>query len=238
MRNRKWLIWLLGGLAVVVLAAVVVPFVYINFIRDDAPAPLSIDDVPAQTTAPGQTSATTVDPPGDALDGTYTVAAGTQAGYRAKEILFGQDADAAGRTSDVTGSAVIAGNTVSKADFTVDMTTVASDQSRRDNQFQGRIMDTASFPTATFELTKPIELSSTPDLNEEIKATATGDFTLRGTTKSVTFEVTASRKGADTIAVQGSVPIVWSEWGIPEPSFGPAQVADNGEIEFLLVLDR
>jgi hypothetical protein len=61
---------------------------------------------------------------------------------------------------------------------------------------------------------------------------------LRSATKTVTFNVTASRKGSNTIAVQGSVPIVWSEWNIPQPSFGPAQVADSGEIEFLLVLTR
>ena len=65
-----------------------------------------------------------------------------------------------------------------------------------------------------------------------------GNLTLRGVTKSVTFELTASRKGSDTIAVQGDIPITWSEWGIPEPSFGPAQVASDGEIEFLLVLTR
>jgi polyisoprenoid-binding protein YceI len=237
MRNRPWPKWVLIGAAVVVILVVAVPFVYINFIRKDAPPKLSLSDVPTATTQPSAN--TTADPPGDSsIDGTYTISSGSQAGYRAKEVLFGQSATAAGRTSDVTGEAVIAGTTVSKADFTVGLATVKSDEDRRDQQFQGRIMDVADFPTATFTLTQPIQLTSIPAQNEEIKVSATGDLTLRGVTKSVTFELSASRKGSDTIAVQGDIPITWSDWGIPEPSFGPAQVASDGEIEFLLVLTR
>jgi hypothetical protein len=143
------------------------------------------------------------------------------------------------RKEDPNGAAAqVAGTTVSKADFTVGLATVKSDEDRRDQQFQGRIMDVADFPTATFTLTQPIQLPSIPALNDEVKVSATGNLTLRGVTKSVTFELTASRKGSDTIAVQGDIPITWSEWGIPEPSFGPAQVASEGEIELLLVLTR
>jgi polyisoprenoid-binding protein YceI len=237
MRNRPWLKWVLIGVGTVLVLVVAVPFVYINFIKKDAPPKLSLSDVPTETTAPSASS--TADPPDDSsIDGTYKISDGSQAGYRAKEVLFGQSATAAGRTSDVTGEAVISGTTVSKADFTVGLATVKSDEDRRDQQFQGRIMDVADFPTATFTLTQPIELQSIPALNQEVKVSATGNFTLRGVTKSVTFELTASRKGSDTIAVQGDIPITWSEWSIPEPSFGPAQVVDNGEIEFLLVLTR
>ena len=39
---------------------------------------------------------------------------------------------------------------------------MTSDEQRRDSQFQGRIMDTATYPTATFELTEPITLDSLP----------------------------------------------------------------------------
>jgi polyisoprenoid-binding protein YceI len=225
----------------VIVLVVAVPFVYINFIRDDAPPKLSLDDVSSQTTTRDSTSATTADPdPSGAVDmsGTYKAGSGSTAGYRAKEVLFGQDAEAAGRTNDVSGTVVIGGTTVNSADFTVEMANVTSDQDRRDNQFRGRIMNVEQFPTATFTLTSPITLDTIPELGKEITVKATGDFTLRGVTKSVTFDLSAKRTGADSIAVQGDIPITWSDWSIPEPSFGPAQVADHGEIEFLLVLDR
>jgi polyisoprenoid-binding protein YceI len=236
MRNRPWLKWVLLGLGVVVVVAVVAPYVYIHFIKSDAPKPLSLDDVPTQTTAPDPSASTA--PANASVDGTYKIGTGSVAGYRAKEVLFGQDTDAAGRTNDVTGTMVLTGTTVPQANFTVGLASVKSDEDRRDQQFQGRIMDVASHPNATFVLTKPITLPSLPAENKQITVPATGKFTLRGTTKTVTFNVTASRKGSNTIAVQGSVPIVWSEWNIPQPSFGPAQVADSGEIEFLLVLTR
>ena len=54
---------------------------------------------------------------------------------------------------------VLDGTMVTSADFSVDMTTVESDEDQRDNQFRGRIMQTNRFPTATFTLTAPIDLN-------------------------------------------------------------------------------
>jgi hypothetical protein len=51
--------------------------------------------------------------------------------------------------------------------------------------------------------------------------------------RPVTVDVTARRAGG-TIAVNGTIPVVFADYGIPDPSFGPAQVEDHGEIEFLV----
>jgi len=241
MRNRPWLKWLLIGGGAVIVLVVAVPFVYFNFIQDDAPDEFSLDDVKtdattATTTASTDTTAAAVGE--DAVDGTWKIAAGSQAGYRATEVLFGQTGDAAGRTSDVTGSFDIAGTTVEKGSFSVALANVSSGQSLRDNQFQGRIMDVATFPTVEFALTEPIELDTVPATGTQITASATGDLTIKATTKSVTFDVNATRTANGQIAVQGSIPITWAEWGIGAPSGGPAQVEDSGEIEFLLVFER
>src|SRR5439155_3435077 len=132
------------------------PFVYIHFIEGKAPAPLTID-TSSPSSDPTSTTAA-----GGSVDGTWTIASGSQVGYRVAEVLFGQSHTAVGRTSAITGSVTIAGTTVPSAGFTVDMTTVASDQNRRDRQFQGRIMETSTFTTATFKLTQPIVLGSLP----------------------------------------------------------------------------
>ena len=49
------------------------------------------------------------------------------AGYRVKEVLFGQDNEAAGRTNAVTGELAITATTVGTGSFTVDLTKVSSD---------------------------------------------------------------------------------------------------------------
>lgn len=227
MRRLLWLVAVPVGIAVLAVGGT---FVYLNFVREDAPARLSFADLdeagPADDADTGAT---------DGLDGAWTVAAGSQVGYRVDEILFGQRVEAVGRTGAVTGTMEVAGATVTAAGFEVDLRTVTSDQSRRDDQFQGRIMDTARHPTATFELTEPIVLGAVPADGEEVSVEATGDLTLRGTTRPVTFTLLARRNGG-AVEVNGTIPIAFGDYGIPNPSFGPASVGDEGELEVLLVL--
>lgn len=219
---KRWLI-----LAVVVAAVLGVggPFVYVNFISGEAPAPLGL---------PQRNEASS---PKQGFDGTWTVAGGSQVGYRVNEVVFGQDNVAVGRTGTVTGTIEVSGTTVKAASFTVDMTTFKSDQSRRDNQFQGRIMDTATYPTSTFKLTDPIEVASIPAEGIETKVTAKGELTLRGTTKTVTVAITGRRSG-DAIQVSGSIPITFAEWNIPNPSIGPVSARQNGLLEFSINFAR
>ena len=145
-RVRHWKRWLLGGVVLVVVLAVGVPYIYIHFIEGPAPARFSLSK-----TKPSTTSTATVP-----LAGTWKIATGSQAGYRIGEVLFGQTNTAVGRTTAVTGQLTISpSNTVATTTITVDLTKVSSDQSQRDDQFQHRIMDTSQFPTTTFTLTVP-----------------------------------------------------------------------------------
>src|SRR2546423_1648521 len=114
---RRWLI--IGALGII---AVVVggPFVYIHFIEGDAPAKLSVETKsPPSTVASGSASAAADVP----LDGVWKVASNSLAGYRVKEVLFGQHHEAVGRTSSVGGQITISGTQVSQGAFTVDLTT-------------------------------------------------------------------------------------------------------------------
>ncbi|HWW45864.1 MAG TPA: YceI family protein, partial [Acidimicrobiia bacterium] len=56
---------------------------------------------------------------------------------------------------------------------------------------------------------------------------------LHGVTRTVTFPVKAVRNGA-TIQVSGSIPVVFADYNISNPSGGPATTSDNGTLEFLL----
>jgi polyisoprenoid-binding protein YceI len=226
--GRRWRRWIIGGVVLVVVLAVGAPFVYIHFIEGPAPAKLGLSSTPA----PGATLTATQ------LDGKWVVASGSQAGYRVQEVLAGQKNTAVGRTNTVTGSMQITGAKVSTASFVVDLRTVTSDQSQRDGQFNGRIMDTAQFPNATFSLTKPISLGRIPRVNQTVNVTAAGTLTMHGQTKPVTVSMQARDTGS-TIEVSGQIPVVFSTWGIGNPSFGSFVKTDNnGLVEFLLQTTR
>ena len=219
-----------AALIVLALLAVAGPWVYINLIKDDAPDALSLQ--PAVTTTAGE-----VQQPTNATDGEWAVVADSVVGYRVKEILFGQDTEGVGRTSDVTGSLVIANNEVTSAEFSVDMTTIKSDSSRRDRQVNNRILDTATFPTATFALNEPIALTPEALAGSDFTANTTGTLTLRGVTKTVPVALTA-RLVDNVIEVNGSIEIVFAEWQIPDPSVSAIVVEDRGLLEFLIRFSR
>jgi len=222
---RKWVRLLVGAAVVALVIVVGGPFVYFHFIQSDPPPKLSLDTTPVPSTAPGVTRAP--------LAGTWKIGTGSLVRYRVKETLFGQSGEAVGKTTAVTGSMTMTATSVSDAAFTVDMTSVTSGQSQRDGQFRGRIMDTADFPTATFTLASPIDLGIVPTDGVQKSYSATGKFQLHGTTKNVTFKLTARRTG-NVIAVQGDEPITFSDYNIDNPSGGPASVGDSGQLEFVL----
>ena len=227
--RKHWKAWTIGAVVAVVVLVVGVPFVYIHVFNSAQPAALTLD---AGTSNSG---AATV-----ATDGTWKVAQDgtTTTGYRVHEILAGQSTTAVGRTSKVTGDFAISGSKVTAATFTVDMTSVKSDKDLRDKQFQGRIMETSKYPTATFKLTQPIDLGADPVAGKTYQAQATGDLTLHGTTKTITFTVNAERTG-NTVKVQGSIPITFTDYNISSPSFaGFVTVDPSGQLEFLLDLQH
>jgi polyisoprenoid-binding protein YceI len=197
---------------------------------------------PPVATAPA-TSAAATDAASSA-DGSAAPAAGStsqwvatdasQVGYRVQEILFGVDTTAVGRTDQVEGTLTIDGTQVTGVDFTVDVASISSDESRRDSAFRGRVMSADEFPTATFALTQPIDLGAAPADGAEVTTQATGDLTLRGVTNSVTFDVTAKQDNG-LIGVQGSIPVVFNDYGIANPSNGGVQTEDHGLVEFILV---
>ncbi len=234
-RSRRRLIWWIGAAAALIAAlAVAGPFIYIHFIEGPAPAKLELPTTHASTSAPGSTTSAA----SAAINGTWNVGPGSQAGYRVQEVLLGQSATAVGRTTKIWGSLTIGSTSVSNGSFTVDMASVVSDQSQRNAQFDGRIMDVNQYPTATLVLTAPIPLGTLPVGGTSKQYSARGTLTMHGVSKAVTFTVTAERIGSD-IDVLADLPISFSDWNIANPSIGGfVTTADNGTLEVLLHLTR
>jgi polyisoprenoid-binding protein YceI len=244
-RSRRLGLWLIGGVVAVGILIVGGTWLYIHVIEGPAPAPLSLksaaSSASASTPAAGASSSGTASSgtaSSGTLAGTWRVASGSVVGYRVNEVLAGQSNVAVGRTSAISGTMTVRGATVSAASFTVQMATIKSDQSQRDAQFNGRIMDTATYPTGTLTLTSPIALGSLPADGVIRTYHAAGDLTLRGRTKPVTFSLQAERTSAGT-EVSGSIPVLFANWGIGNPSFGSfVTTQDHGELEFLIKLAR
>src|SRR5206468_11572590 len=142
-------------------------------IEGPAPAPLGL----GATASPGAAGSgqAAADAP---LAGTWAVATGSRAGYRVNEVLAGQDNVAVGRTNSVAGHLTISRTAVTAGAFTVRMATIRSDRSQRDAQFDGRIMDVATYPTGTFTLTRAISLAPVPATGKIQTYHATGHLTL------------------------------------------------------------
>src|SRR5688500_629234 len=211
-------------LALVLVAAIVVVigggFAVFALRGSDAPPPPELS-----TPAPAEATAT----PAAEGRSTWEVATGdpTFVGYRVREefVTFGV-VDAVGRTSEVTGTIEIDGDTVEGAELEADMTALRSDESRRDNALRGRGIETDRFPTASFELTGPFALSRDP-------VRARGRLTLHGETRPIVARVSGRRTADDAIELVGSAPIDFADFAIEPPSVaGFVTVRDTGRMEF------
>jgi polyisoprenoid-binding protein YceI len=199
-----------------------------------------VESVPTATDSPTPDPVTPADTaatePAAGYDGDWVPTDASTFGYRVEEVLAGVNTTAVGRSNEISGLMTIAGTTIPVVDIEVQVASITSDESRRDGAFTGRIMSADEFPTATFTLTQPIELGAVPADGAEITASATGDLTLRGVTNSVTFDVTAQANG-QLIGVLGSIPVLFSDYGIDNPSFAGVTTEDNGLVEFVLVFE-
>jgi polyisoprenoid-binding protein YceI len=198
-------------LAAVAAVAIVAVGAFLYWTRDTSDPELTLTD-----SADGTGEAVDA----DRLAGTWTVVPGpdgeaTVAGYRVEEVFAAgaREATANGRTSEVEGSLTVdEDGTVTQGTFTVDVSTLRSDEGRRDDAIRTRGLETDTFPEATFTLTEPVEL---PDLRDgvAVEVPATGELTLRDRTNPVTIDLTVRAEG-DRATIQGSAPVTFTDYGI------------------------
>jgi polyisoprenoid-binding protein YceI len=221
------------------------------FIRDDSPKEASIDDASKtleENTTTSDAAGSSNQSASGGLDGTWDVDteigsfdkfSGTFAGYRIQEELATiGGTTAVGRTPDVSGSITVAGDKVTEGSFEVDMTTLTSDQGRRDNAIKDAGLQTNQFPTATFEITEPIALPADATSGDKVKFDATGDLTIHGVTKPVTISFDGQFTNGE-IAVVGNTPIKLADYDIDKPTNVMAlSIDDQGTLEFQVFLKK
>ncbi len=168
----------------------------------------------------------------------FDTASGSFAGFRVDEVLTVGEVVAVGRTGGVTGTLTIKDNILTATEVTVDMTSIVSDDSRRERAIRGAV-DASRFSEATFVLTQPVALPDSVAAGTEFSIEATGDLSVKGTTKQVVVAIDAVVRGDGIGVVVGTTEIVWEDFGVTPPS-APivVSVQPSGVLEFQLILNK
>jgi polyisoprenoid-binding protein YceI len=223
-----------GVVAVVLLAAIGVAGALLLG-SHHAPAPLALSS-PAAAKTEGS------------LAGTWTVASGSEAGYRVREQLVNQPSptEAVARTTKVSGGLHVqsAGGTALKASglhFTADLSALQSQDRyatfqayQRDFFIRSIYLETDQYPNADFKadsVTMPAGITSGP-----VSISVAGKLTVHGVTKEVTTMLQVQLNGAELEAA-GSITVDMRDFNImpPDISFTKAEPAVVIEYHLLLV---
>ena len=167
------------------------------------------------------------------VDGVWNAGSGSIVGWRAQQVLVGQQSTLVGRTGKVSGSITIAGGSVSRGSFIVDMAAITSNQSQ---STQRSVFDVTADPTATLVLTTPIALGTLPGDGTVDRYPAAGTLTMHGATHTVEFTVSAERSGA-SISVLADITVPFADWNISVPGVPfLADIQSPATVEVLIVL--
>lgn len=249
---------------VVVLAILVGLLVYWVFGRDQ-PDAVSLDDAVESVQAgaddpeendPEENDANSEGDPGQGdttgpsdVNGTWVVdtetgtfnfesADGSFVGFRIDEELTVGSVTAVGRTGDVFGSITIDETTLTAASFEVDLTTLGTNDRRRDDEVQETLSANGQTPAASFVLTEPIELGDDPASGQPLAFEGVGDLTINSTTQPATFDLQAQLVD-DTIVVVASTTVTFTDYGLVMPSAPIVVSVDEvGVIEAQLLFVR
>ncbi len=127
--------------------------------------------------------------------------------------------DAIGKTRSFKGALVIGpdGKVVrDQSKFTVDMATLQTDQGMRDNYVRRSVLETDKFPTADFVPTEVKGLANPLPTAGNVTFQVTGDMTVHGVTKPVTWDVTGQINGK-TLTGQGKTAFKFADFGLTQP---------------------
>ena len=174
---------------------------------------------------------------------TFTVVTDrSQASYTVSEKVVGLSLprDAVGVTKLVTGTVVLAadGSVAEGSKLTVDLRGLTSDAARRDRFIQGNTLETATYPEAVLVPTELRGLPSPLPTSGSVSFQIVGDFTVHGTTKTVTWDATGDFS-ADAVTIKATADVTFDDFGLRRPVVGPIlAVSDPIHLEVDATLQR
>jgi polyisoprenoid-binding protein YceI len=168
------------------------------------------------------------------------ITAGTKARYKVTEQLAGISfpSDAVGSTEAITGAIIINpdGSIGPESKLTVELKSLTSDQSMRDNYIQQRTLETEKFPTLVLVPKRAVGLPAPLPAGTQAQAgfQLVTDMTLHGVTKEVTWNV-ISTFGNTAIGGRATTTISFADFNMTKPTLARLLSVDDKiqlEIEF------
>ncbi len=207
----------------------------------EAPTPTP---TPTPDSPPQQTPETVVSTPqSDAGSGEVIleISSGSEARYLVREQLarLSFPNDAVGVTQDVSGELTLEADGTVRAESSlirVDLSTLQSDESRRDNYVRNRTLGAGQYPYTDFVPTAISGLQWPLPSTGEASFSITGDLTIRDVTKEVTWE-TRAQFSEDRITGTATTNFTFDEFNLTVPSVAVVLSVENNirlEIDFVL----
>ncbi len=153
----------------------------------------------------------------------YTVGEASTASYVAQEELASVGAnEVVGTTNAIIGSILFdeEGMPLECSNFAVDMRTLVTDESRRDNYLRSNTLESDEFPFATFVVASVEGLDGPLAEGEATTVQLLGDLTLHGVTQAVTWEAEFTRDG-DALTGTATTTFVIEDYDMEKPIVGP-----------------
>ncbi len=194
-----------------------------------ATAPTTAPADAAPTTAASTTAAPA--PSGNAR--TFTIVPEqTEASYQVQEKFLNRELPnmALGKTNAVTGELQVSldGKPSGKVTkISVDLRTLTSDQSRRDNRIRTQWLESEKYPFAEFTSTDVQGIPDSYTEGQEVSFKLTGDMKIRDVTKPVTFDVKGKLEG-DTITGSATSKILMKDFGFDPPNVAGMLTVEDG----------
>lgn len=176
--------------------------------------------VATATASPAPTATSAAPAAAGAL--TFTIQAGSRAVVRVNEQLADRTLpnDAVLTSEKVAGQFTLNpdGTFAATSKIAVDLNALASDNSRRDGFIKDNTLQTRRFPEAVFVPVRATGLTLPLGASGEMTFKLTGQMTIRGVTKELTFDVKAARSGGDLTATATVAPAFqFSTFGMDQP---------------------
>lgn len=160
----------------------------------------------------------------------------SEARFRAREQLVGRTLpnEAVGSTPNVSGEIAIGHDGAiagERSIVTVDLRTLKSDESRRDNWIQRNTLQTQQFPTAQFVVRSAPGLAAPLPTSGETTFQLVGDLTVHGVTRPTSWDVTA-RFAEQEVQASAWARMKMTDFAMTPPQAGPVlSIEDELTIE-------
>jgi polyisoprenoid-binding protein YceI len=186
----------------------------------------------AQNQGPGRGPGNQPPPPPPTAGAKLEIADGSSATYRVTEQFVGVafTNEAEGTTNLVSGTLTINadGTIAPDSKLTIDLRGLKSDQDQRDGYIQNRTLETAKFPNAEFVPTKVTGLDKMIPSAGQAGISLTGNLTIHGVTKEVTFQGIATfNPRNNSVAGRAKTSLTFDEFGLAQPKIGRLASVDN-----------